>query len=241
MSTDAADSRRKMSADVKAGIARRIGQILGMLVFQAAMLFLSTWRLDWGWGWAFLGLSVIGIALNAVLLRDKPEMIAERARGGENQKDWDKTIGGLWALTYMVLLVIVAGLDVRLGWTGPVSLAVHLAGVAALALGSALFSWAMVANAYFSTVVRIQAERGHAVCTSGPYRFVRHPGYVGAVLQSLAIPLLLGSLWALIPGAVAAALMVVRTTLEDRTLQAELPGYAEYAQQTRYRLLPGVW
>jgi len=101
----------------------------------------------------------------------------------------------------------------------------------------------MVSNAYFSTVVRIQEERGHAVCTSGPgpYRFVRHPGYAGAILQSLATPLLLGSLWALVPGGLAALLVVARTALEDRMLHEELEGYREYAAQVHYRLLPGVW
>ena len=212
-----------------------------MIAFQAAMLFLSAWRLDWGWAWVFLGLYLLGIAVNALLLRHKPEMIAERARGGQNRKDWDKMVGGLWALVYFVLLLLVAGLDMRLGWTKSVSLTVHLAGAAAFVLGLALFSWAMVANAYFSTVVRIQEDRGHTVCTTGPYRFIRHPGYVGAILQSLATPLLLGSWWALLPGGLAAALMVVRTALEDKTLHEELPGYAEYTQQTRYRLLPGLW
>jgi protein-S-isoprenylcysteine O-methyltransferase Ste14 len=99
----------------------------------------------------------------------------------------------------------------------------------------------MIANAYFSTAVRIQSDRGQTVCRSGRYRFVRHPGYVGFTLQSLGTPLLLGSLWALIPGLMAAVLMVVRTSFEDPMLQAELPGYREYTQQVRYRLVPGVW
>jgi len=111
----------------------------------------------------------------------------------------------------------------------------------ALVVGLGLTSWAMIANAYFSTAVRIQSERGHTVCSRGPYRFVRHPGYVGFILQSLSAPFLLGSIWALIPGILAAVLMVIRTALEDRTLQAELPGYPEYVQNVRYRLVPGIW
>jgi protein-S-isoprenylcysteine O-methyltransferase Ste14 len=230
-----------MNSNLKAGIARRVVQVLFVIVFQAAVLFVAAGRLDWLWAWVFLGLNLVGILANAVLLRHQPEMIAERGRGGENWKDWDKVIGGLWGLVYFVLLLLVAGLDERLGWTGPVSLAVHLSGAIAFALGFALFSWAMSANAYFSTIVRIQAERGHAVCDRGPYRLVRHPGYVGAILQSLATPLLLGSLWALISGGLAALLMILRTALEDRTLREELPGYAGYAQRTRYRLVPGIW
>jgi len=99
----------------------------------------------------------------------------------------------------------------------------------------------MIANAYFSTAVRIQSDRGHTVCSTGPYRFVRHPGYVGYILQALGVPILLGSLWALIPGITAAVCMIMRTSLEDRMLQAELPGYQDYIQKVRYRLVPGIW
>ena len=110
-----------------------------------------------------------------------------------------------------------------------------------VAAGLALSGWAMIVNAYFSTVVRIQRERGHTVCRTGPYRFVRHPGYVGFMLQSLGIPLLLGSWWALLPGFAAIAVMIIRTAFEDRMLQAELPGYQEYVRDVHYRLLPGIW
>ena len=104
-----------------------------------------------------------------------------------------------------------------------------------------MFGWAMTTNAFFSTAVRIQSDRGHTVCRSGPYRFVRHPGYVGAILMSLGTPLLLGSAWALIPAAAAMVLMVLRTHLEDDTLRAELPGYEDYAHDVRYRLVPRLW
>jgi protein-S-isoprenylcysteine O-methyltransferase Ste14 len=108
-------------------------------------------------------------------------------------------------------------------------------------LGYALFLWAMACNAFFAEGVRIQTERGHAVVTNGPYGFVRHPGYVGAILSQVSTPFLLGSPWALIPSIASGVLYVVRTCLEDQTLRQELPGYAEYTQHTRYRLLPGVW
>jgi protein-S-isoprenylcysteine O-methyltransferase Ste14 len=107
--------------------------------------------------------------------------------------------------------------------------------------GMLLVSWAMASNKFFSTTVRIQDDRGQTVTSSGPYRLVRHPGYVGFLVSNLATPLLLGSLWALIPAVVLEALVVVRTALEDRTLQAELGGYRDYARRVRYRLLPGVW
>jgi protein-S-isoprenylcysteine O-methyltransferase Ste14 len=136
---------------------------------------------------------------------------------------------------------LVAGLDLRFGWTQGLADWWNLGGAIVFAAGLELFSWAMMANAYFSTAARIQAERGQTVCKNGPYHFLRHPGYLGAILQSLGIPLLLGSFWALVPGVVAAALMVVRTSFEDRMLQSELTGYSEYAREARFRLLPGVW
>ena len=136
---------------------------------------------------------------------------------------------------------IVAGLDVRYGWTGGIPLWLHIVTLVIAALGYALGTWAMAANAFFSQIVRIQDDRGHTVVTDGPYQFVRHPGYVGTIAFELATPIMLGSLWALIAGVLAALLLVVRTALEDRILHKELEGYAEYAQQTRYRLLPGVW
>ncbi len=108
-------------------------------------------------------------------------------------------------------------------------------------LGQAIFVWARTTNANFSSVVRIQTDRGHTVCKNGPYRFVRHPGYVGGILMALAMGVALGSWWACIPQVLAALLLVWRTSREDPTLQAELPGYKEYARETKYRLLPGVW
>ncbi|UCC65296.1 MAG: isoprenylcysteine carboxylmethyltransferase family protein, partial [Anaerolineae bacterium] len=136
---------------------------------------------------------------------------------------------------------VVAGLDARFEWSTSVPLALHIGGLIASVLGWALFMWAMGANAFFSEAVRIQEERGHTVVTNGPYRYVRHPGYVGAILALLATPLLLGSLWALVPAGLAAIGYVVRTGLEDKTLQEELDGYKDYTRQVRYRLLPGVW
>jgi protein-S-isoprenylcysteine O-methyltransferase Ste14 len=136
---------------------------------------------------------------------------------------------------------VVAGLDVRFAWTGETRAGWNIAGGVVLGIGLGLAGWAMIANAFFSTAVRIQEERGHTVCRSGPYRFVRHPGYVGFTLQSVGTPILLGSLWALVPGIAAAVLMVVRTSLEDRMLQSELAGYQDFAREVGYRLVPGLW
>lgn len=234
-------NERRLDPALKAGIIKRGMQVVFTLIFQAAMLFLSSGRLDWVWAWVLISMYMVGISINAaIMLRYSPETIAERATA-KGMKGWDKIISGTWAIMYFVLILLVAGLDVRFGWTGPVTLTFHIAGGVALVLGFALFSWAMVSNAYFATVVRIQEDRGHTVCTTGPYRFMRHPGYVGAIVQSLALPLMLGSLWSLIPGGLAAMLMVARTALEDRMLHEELAGYHDYARQVRYRLMPGIW
>jgi protein-S-isoprenylcysteine O-methyltransferase Ste14 len=192
--------------------------------------------------WVYIGFYLVAGLVNfAFLLRYSPETIAERAKGGRGMESWDKVVGGLFAVMYFIVLLLVAGFDVRFGWTGPLAQSIHLLGVLGFGLGYGLFSWAMISNAYFSTMVRVQEERGHQVCDTGPYRYVRHPGYVGAVLQSLAAPLFLGTLWGFIPGGLAALLIIARTALEDRTLQAKLEGYTEYAGRVRHRLLPGVW
>jgi protein-S-isoprenylcysteine O-methyltransferase Ste14 len=143
-------------------------------------------------------------------------------------------------LTQLVRYV-VAGLDQRYGWTGGLPLAAQIGALALCVLGYAVFVWATASNTFFSQIVRIQSERGHAVVTGGPYRYVRHPAYAGAILYELAVPILLASWWAWIVSGLSAILLILRTALEDRTVQAELTGYADYARQVRYRLLPGIW
>jgi protein-S-isoprenylcysteine O-methyltransferase Ste14 len=184
---------------------------------------------------------VVCIGVNALVVMPKhPEMIAERAAPKENVKSWDKALSTLVGVAMLAALVI-AGLDERFGWSPDFALGVQAVGLVLLVLGYALFSWAMSSNEFFSTLVRIQDERGHSVASGGPYRFIRHPGYAGWVILSAGGPLLLGSLWALVPSVLSALLMVVRTSLEDATLQAELAGYKEYAKLVRYRLIPWVW
>jgi protein-S-isoprenylcysteine O-methyltransferase Ste14 len=228
---------------VRSGIAKWIVQAAVGLVAYGLILFLSAGRVDWIWGWAQLTIIAAFMAAHPLLLIPiHPELLAERQKGfrDEGVKRWDKWLGALAAGTLLPLWV-VAGLDIRFNWTGELPIAVHIGGLLANALGYALFLWAMVSNAYFTEGVRIQEDRGHTVAKGGPYRYVRHPGYAGAIIAGLATPFLLGSLWALIPAVISATLYVVRTGLEDRTLMKELPGYREYAQQTRYRLLPRAW
>jgi protein-S-isoprenylcysteine O-methyltransferase Ste14 len=226
---------------VAAGVAIRVATVVIFILVQAVVLFLAAGQLNWTWAWVYLGICLAILLINGtIMLCTSPETIAERGQPGET-KAWDKVVSGLYGLALYLALPLVAGLDVCFGWTPEVSIAWHIVGATVLVGGLGLAAWAMISNAFFSTAVRIQNDRGHTVCRSGPYRFVRNPGYVGFILQSLGTPVLLGSLWALISGAIAVACMIIRTSWEDRTLQAELPGYRDFVKEVPYRLVPGVW
>jgi protein-S-isoprenylcysteine O-methyltransferase Ste14 len=173
------------------------------------------------------------------IIRKNPEVINERGRKSQKTKGWDRVLGAIMAplvLGYMV----VAGLDVRFGWS-TVPLWAKVLSLVALVPGMILPYLAMLANPFLATTVRIQDERGHRVATGGPYGLVRHPMYTGAILSWLASPLFLGSWWALLPNGLACLVLLLRTALEDRTLHQELHGYADYAGHVRFRLVPGVW
>jgi protein-S-isoprenylcysteine O-methyltransferase Ste14 len=215
--------------------------IRGLLykLFLLAFFLLAAGRIDWWPAWIYAAI-FFTFDLATVALVD-PALLTERSTRHADMKAWDKSLMALAAGFLPLLAGIVAGLDARFGWRPEVSLNVQIIAGIVCTLGYAIVVWSMWANAYFSAVVRIQTERGHQVATGGPYRIVRHPGYVGAMLFTLAMPVLMGSLWGLVPSIIAALLYVARTRLEDQTLQDELPGYREFAQQTRYRLIPGVW
>lgn len=241
MNSNAPTTQPDRKPDLTAAIVRRLIQLLIFILIQAAILFLASGRLDWMMAWVYLGIYVGLIVVNGiVILPRNPDLIAERGQIKENAKDWDKRISALYAVCSLGILV-VAGLDQRFRWSPPLNLTVELIALALYILGFALASWAMASNRFFSSVVRIQTDRGHTVATGGPYRFVRHPGYVGGIASGLGAALLLGSWWALIPAGLLIGLIILRTALEDRTLQNELDGYKEYAGRVRYRLLPGVW
>ena len=211
------------------------------IVFMGVALFWSAGRIDWWPAWALIAVMLAWITATAiVILYFNPDLMAERLGPRKGGKLWDTAIMSIVGLLGLALL-IVAGLDQRYGWTGSIPLAAQIAALAVCVLGYVLGVWATASNAFFSQIVRIQTERGHTVATGGPYQYVRHPAYVGTILYQLAVPVLLASWWALIPGGLIAILLVLRTALEDRTLQAELTGYADYARQVRYRLLPGIW
>ena len=214
-----------------------------LIVILAAIIFFSAGSLDWPEAWIFLGfyLAVI-IALVIWLGKKDPALLKERstARRKEDVKPWDKLIMQFFSSLFLVT-VIVAGFDaVRFGWT-KVPLVLEIAAYVAFIPSGYLIYRTMAENTFLSEMVRIQEERGHRVCTTGPYRVVRHPMYVGIIVFLLFFPLALGSFYALIPALVSVILLVLRTSLEDKTLQRELPGYKEYVAKVRYKLIPGVW
>jgi len=223
-----------------------IGLVVMYLFIPLALLLCGG---DFGWwqAWIYSLLIVVaGLGGHIWAEQRHPGLLAERQNLAKikSAKAWDKVLAPLMALSIGFPLVIVAGLDHRYGWSPVFPLWLIMLGFILISLGYAFAVWAMAENRFFSSVVRIQTDRGHVVCDSGPYRIVRHPGYAGNIPPLLGIVLALGSVWTLIPAAVAliiAVIAVIRTALEDQTLQEELPGYRDYARRVRYRLMPGIY
>ncbi len=232
-----------MTEQTKRKIMRVVIQLILVVVLVPLLPMMISG--DWGWwqGWAYAALNILSFAASRLIVyRVHPDLIRERARFMEAQdtKPWDKVLAPMLALG-STLGAVTAGFDHVYGWTVAFPMWVHITALIIIVIGYSFSSWALVVNRFFSGTVRIQTERGHHVVTTGPYRFVRHPGYAGGLLGFVLIPLLLDSLWAFIPTALLTIILIVRASLEDKTLQAELPGYAEYALKTRYRLIPGIW
>lgn len=201
---------------------------------------------DWGWwqAWAYSLVFVsAGIGIRLWAERRHPGLMAERAQllKAPGVKSWDRLLAPLMALSLGLPLFVVAGLDHRFEWSPHFPSWMNILGLVLASAGYGFAGWAFLENRFFSAVVRIQSERGHVVCDTGPYKIVRHPGYSGGVLSPFAMALALDSVWTLIPATAALMIAVVRTGLEDRTLQKELPGYREYADRVRYRLVPGIY
>jgi len=212
-----------------------------IVVLFVGLLFLIAGRFNWTRGWAYIGLLSCGQSVSCLYVRRKDaEVLRRRGRIGRGTKTWDKFVLGLFATAYLAEIV-VAAVDERYTWS-TMSGWFWLLGTIMYIFYVFMLTWAMSVNTHFEKTVRIQHDREHRVIDSGPYRIIRHPGYLGTILGFvLATPLLLGSWWAFAPAVAAAAFMVVRTALEDRTLQRELEGYKAYTQNVRCRLLPGVW
>jgi protein-S-isoprenylcysteine O-methyltransferase Ste14 len=220
--------------------------ILGLVSFVGLplSLFLSAGKWNWKEGWIYIGLTLLSTLVSRVLMAKKnPGLAAERAHSlsAKNVQSWDKWLMPYVAVFGPLFVFIIAGLNERFGWNPQVPLWLELCGIPLVLAGVALATWAMIVNRFFSGTVRIQTERGHQVVSAGPYHFVRHPGYLGGVISYLAMPLILGSVWAYIPTGVGIVVTALRAWLEDNTLQKELPGYLEYTHTTHYRLIPGIW
>ena len=179
--------------------------------------------------------------MNYTILKPDPDLLEERNSPGEGIKNWDKAILGL-SFLMAITMYSVAGLDSgRFYWSPDFHWILTVTGIILTISGQLLFLLAQKQNRFFSNTVRIQSDREHAVCDTGPYRFVRHPAYLGSVIQSAGFPLLMGSIWSIIPVSVLIILHVIRTWLEDETLRRELAGYLEYSRKTRYRIIPFIW
>lgn len=223
------------------GIVKRFIEICFFLIIQAIIFFVAAGRLNLPRAWYFFALSFVYMLISApIVVKLNPEVVKERGETHKGTKFWDYVFGVLYTLS-LFAMSLVAGLDIgRFEWSS-MGIPFLLFGTVLLIAGNMFSQWAIVVNKHFEKTVRIQEERHHQVVSTGPYAIVRHPGYVGMIISNLATPLILGSLYTLIPFGVLAILFVIRTALEDKTLQKELAGYSEYAQKTRYRLIPGVW
>jgi protein-S-isoprenylcysteine O-methyltransferase Ste14 len=220
---------------------KAIGYAIGLPLGLFGLLFLPAGTIGWRSGWVFVAVLVLAFgASTLVVARVNPIIFRARSRFQPGTKNWDLALLAV-TLPAMIAILPVAAFDAgRFHWSAVPPWAVALGYVALLA-GVAVTAWAQAVNPFFEPGVWIQAERHQRVIDTGPYRFVRHPGYDSALLIFLGMPLSLGSLWAIVPAAVASALMVLRTAWEDRLLHAELPGYRDYARHVRWRLIPGIW
>lgn len=210
------------------------------LVFSA-ILFACAGKINYLQGWIYLATNIIGALMNFWSIRNDSELMMERSKVGEGAKLWDKLILGLSSLTYLATIA-VAGLDSgRYQWSPNFHWIVYVLGVILTIFGQVIFLAARKENKYFSSIVRIQADRGHTVCDTGVYKIVRHPGYLGMTISLASIPLITASIWSIIPTVTAIILLFIRTYFEDETLKKELSGYSGYTQKTKQRLIPKIW
>jgi protein-S-isoprenylcysteine O-methyltransferase Ste14 len=220
-----------------------IGFTLYVLLVPA-LLFISAGTWDWSLAWVYVILLLAAtLGSRLIVLMRNPDTLRERARfaTAEGTPAWDRILGPIVGFFGPMVVMVIIGLDHRFGWSDLIPTGVQYLATLAVAAGYGLAVWAMVVNRYFSSVARIQQDRGQVVITAGPYCYVRHPSYAGAGLSYLALPFMLDALWALVPTLGALIALVIRTRLEDQMLREELDGYQRYAEETPYRLLPGLW
>jgi protein-S-isoprenylcysteine O-methyltransferase Ste14 len=210
-------------------------------VFFLLVLFVSAGRINYWQGWLYASLSIIAVMVNSLALLKNEDLAEERATTKSGTKSWDKRILGLSAII-LIITYIIAGLDSgRFRWSPGFHWSINGLGFILILSGELIFLTAQKQNKFFSSVMRIQTDRGHKVCDTGIYKIVRHPAYLGAIVTAIGIPLILGSLWSFIPSVVSVILTLIRTYLEDETLSSELEGYREYKTKTRYKIIPYIW
>lgn len=226
----------------RTGIIRWILVSIVFLLLIGLSLFLSAGTLYWPAAWSYILLAGLIQVLDAVVLIPiSPDLLAERSRPQAGAKKWDQLLSRLMATIGPLLIWIISGLDFRFGWSADYPPWVVVLAALLVFTGGMIALWAMAANRFFIGMVRIQEERGHVVITSGPYKYIRHPGYFGTLLYISFTPLMLGSIWGLIPALLTCGVVFLRTYLEDRVLLEELPGYLAYTQEVQHRLIPGIW
>lgn len=209
--------------------------------FFFLILFISAGRIDYWQGLIYVIIGLIMGTLNYTFLKPDSDLLTERAKPGEDSKKWDKALLGTSFLN-TIAMYIIAGLDSgRYHWSPDFHWSLTITGIFLTASGQLLFLLAQKQNKFFSSTVRIQTDRNHVVCDKGPYGILRHPAYLGSIIQAVGFPLLFGSLWSIIPIGLSIILHITRTYLEDKTLKEELSGYPEYSLNTRYRIIPCVW
>lgn len=214
--------------------------LITSLIFSL-ILFICAGKTNYFQGWIFLITNLITALMNFYTIRNEPELISERSKSGHGAKTWDKKILGISALIYLINIVI-AGLDSgRFQWSPEFNWSLYVLGFILMIAGQVVFLSARKENKYFSSVVRIQTERGHIVCDTGLYKIIRHPGYIGIMISLSGFPLITGSLYSIITTFFSIILLIIRTRLEDETLKNELTGYIEYAEKTKYRFVPKIW
>jgi protein-S-isoprenylcysteine O-methyltransferase Ste14 len=224
----------------KIGIKLVLKSISIFIVF-IIITFITAGKLDYWQGWVFNGLNILFILLTYIVLIDRKDLIKERLKPGKGMKQWDRVYYAVSTPMFFVMFIFSILDASRFYWEPTVPLFIIFVGIILYSIGQIIVLWAKKTNKFFSSVVRIQLDRKQTVCSDGPYRFLRHPGYAGGLIFTIGTPIMLGSFWGLLPAILTIILVFVRTYMEDNTLKNELPGYTDYTNKVKFRLIPYLW